>query len=102
MTPGDDAMEAERVCVCDRCFRNGKNVRLKSGDRCPECGSWAARFIDLPSPPASAILPDHSFTPNITGCICPPTSEQTCQSPMCPRKNPFFRQPSSPTAGGNP
>lgn len=20
------------------------------------------------------------------GCICPPTSEQTCQSPMCPRK----------------
>lgn len=21
------------------------------------------------------------------GCICPPTSEQTCQSPICPRKN---------------
>lgn len=20
------------------------------------------------------------------GCICPPTSEQTCMSPMCPRK----------------
>ena len=20
------------------------------------------------------------------GCICPPTSEQTCQSPICPRK----------------
>lgn len=20
------------------------------------------------------------------GCICPPTSEQTCQSPTCPRK----------------
>lgn len=23
------------------------------------------------------------------GCICPPTSEQTCQSPTCPRKNPL-------------
>ena len=21
------------------------------------------------------------------GCICPPTSEQTCQSPTCPRKD---------------
>lgn len=21
------------------------------------------------------------------GCVCPPTSEQTCQNPMCPRKN---------------
>jgi hypothetical protein len=20
------------------------------------------------------------------GCICPPTSEQTCQAPTCPRK----------------
>ena len=20
------------------------------------------------------------------GCICPPTSEQTCMNPMCPRK----------------
>jgi hypothetical protein len=22
----------------------------------------------------------------VRGCICPPTSEQTCQAPMCPRK----------------
>jgi hypothetical protein len=21
------------------------------------------------------------------GCVCPPTSEQTCQNPTCPRKN---------------
>jgi len=21
------------------------------------------------------------------GCICPPTSEQTCMNPLCPRKN---------------
>lgn len=23
------------------------------------------------------------------GCICPPTSEQTCRNPLCPRRNPF-------------
>lgn len=22
-----------------------------------------------------------------TGCICPPTAEQTCKSPTCPRKD---------------
>ena len=25
-------------------------------------------------------------TPQHQGCICPPTSEQTCQNPICPRK----------------
>ena len=25
------------------------------------------------------------------GCICPPTSEQTCESPFCPRQNPMTR-----------
>ena len=29
------------------------------------------------------------------GCICPPTSEQTCQSPLCPRK-PVSQKASSP------
>lgn len=23
----------------------------------------------------------------VMGCICPPTSEKTCEAPMCPRKN---------------
>lgn len=23
------------------------------------------------------------------GCICPPTSEQTCENPVCPRRNPL-------------
>lgn len=31
--------------------------------------------------------PTPVFTP--PGCICPPTSEKTCEAPMCPRKNPF-------------
>lgn len=25
------------------------------------------------------------------GCICPPTSEKTCENPICPRQNPFKR-----------
>lgn len=25
------------------------------------------------------------------GCICPPTSEQTCGNPLCPRKAPNFQ-----------
>lgn len=25
--------------------------------------------------------------PYMPGCICPPTSEKTCESPACPRKN---------------
>lgn len=31
----------------------------------------------------------HCMSPpqdTLRGCICPPTSEQTCQSPLCPRK----------------
>jgi hypothetical protein len=34
------------------------------------------------------------------GCICPPTSEKTCENPSCPRKNPFKHptNPSPPTA----
>lgn len=32
------------------------------------------------------------------GCICPPTSEQTCQGPMCPRRAPrLARVGKSPT-----
>lgn len=30
-----------------------------------------------------AIIP-----PIMQGCICPPTSEQTCQNPHCPRQAP--------------
>jgi hypothetical protein len=44
----------------------------------------------------------YSFTPNHVGCICPPTSEQTCQSPMCPRKNPFHQRPQHGGTGDMP
>ena len=33
------------------------------------------------------------------GCICPPTSEQTCQNPTCPRK-PVTIKVRAGTAGG--
>jgi hypothetical protein len=38
-----------------------------------------------------------TFTPQ--GCICPPTSEKTCEAINCPRKNPF-RSSLSGAVGG--
>lgn len=35
----------------------------------------------------NAIATSKSVTPAY-GCICPPTSEQTCASPICPRRPP--------------
>jgi hypothetical protein len=43
------------------------------------------------SPPAPVIHPP--------GCICPPTSEKTCESPVCPRKN-HLRSFGLTTTGG--
>lgn len=39
------------------------------------------------SEPSKYTLPP-SPSPTLTphGCICPPTSEQTCGNPLCPRK----------------
>lgn len=38
--------------------------------------------------PGYTLPPSPVFYPNPPrGCICPPTSEQTCQSPTCPRRN---------------
>ena len=45
---------------------------------CPRCDGG---FPPIVVPP---IL--HGQT--LPGCICPPTSEQTCGNPMCPRKSP--------------
>lgn len=40
--------------------------------------------------PPAGYIPMWSSGPTYVpqGCICPPTSEQTCQNPMCPRKGP--------------
>ncbi len=35
------------------------------------------------------LLREIADKPTPQGCICPPTSEQTCQNPLCPRKDPM-------------
>jgi len=42
--------------------------------------------------------PVPTFTPQ--GCICPPTSEKTCESLCCPRKSPFKQMQGSAVVGG--
>lgn len=50
---------------------------LRTSAGCPVCDRTP--IYNMPAPP--------TFTP--MGCICPPTSEKTCESICCPRKNPF-------------
>jgi len=57
----------------------------------------AHHCITYPCPlcyPAQPVFPfGHGYTLpmapifNAQGCVCPPTSEKTCESPSCPRKN---------------
>lgn len=47
---------------------------------CPQHGMYYPRCPQCP---------EQSYKPPPRGCICPPTAEQTCQSPTCPRKNPL-------------
>lgn len=49
-------------------------------------GHWIERERDLG--PVRPSVPDlaKAFRTQITGCICPPGSEMTCQGPTCPRK----------------
>jgi hypothetical protein len=57
------------VCITYPCRRTSAG--------CPVCDPPASLppYIPAPSP---------VFHP--PGCICPPTSEKTCESPTCPRK----------------
>ncbi len=41
----------------------------------------------LCQPPQWQLPTQPVYTTGPQGCVCPPTSEQTCQSPICPRKN---------------
>lgn len=34
-----------------------------------------------------------TYVPHQPGCICPPTSEQTCQADFCPRKSVMSHRP---------
>lgn len=60
------------------------------GCHCADCINNGNRFMPLTPAPGQVAGP---YTPQSIGCICPPTSEQTCESPACPRQNPFNRKP---------
>lgn len=40
-------------------------------------------------PPMQPYVQPFGLPATPQGCICPPTSEKTCENPTCPRKNPF-------------
>ena len=68
------------------------------------CGmtSGGCTYLDCPNRPSPSSYPPTTY-PNMApvqtmplsfppqGCICPPTSEQTCENPYCPRQNPLTR-----------
>lgn len=56
------------------------------------CGGHAGgcSFADCGLNPNRITYPGALPAPQQTtplGCICPPTSEKSCESPICPRKN---------------
>lgn len=52
---------------------------MTAAGTCQRCGLGAQPYYQLPPAPVIHQL----------GCIYPPTSEKTCESPICPRKNHF-------------
>lgn len=48
------------------------------------CISWPCPLCQPHLTPRYSLPPTPVFHP--PGCICPPTSEKTCESPTCPRK----------------
>ncbi len=56
--------------------------QIDSGGNCGICG--VKNFGRNQTTPTFCF--PSTFGPPM-GCICPPTSEKTCESPICPRKN---------------
>jgi hypothetical protein len=50
-----------------------------SDQDCPGMQKRRSKIQPLPHPALLGIS-------GVMGCICPPTSEQTCMNPLCPRK----------------
>ncbi len=59
-------------------------IAATTGDPIP---CWCGRHHWPLCPPMVAVNP---FIPP-QGCICPPTSEKTCENPSCPRKEKDWR-----------
>ena len=79
-TPGGPVMN---VCTRVPCFMDSAGY----------CSSCNPRPFYAPNPdpfrPGAVPIPMGQPTSPPHGCICPPTSEQTCEGPLCPRRNPF-------------
>ena len=63
---------------------------------CPACNPGGFDLAPKPITPGRV-----DFVPQ--GCICPPTSEQTCRNPLCPRGGAPLAQglPFVPTGTGS-
>jgi hypothetical protein len=59
--------------------------------------AWLHEHCPKPAAPsASPPAPPFAITLLPVGCICPPTSERTCGSPICPRRHPHWPEPPEP------
>ena len=61
---------------------NACNCYMPRPGGCPACNP--IQPVARPDPFAPVVRP----SPWVIGCICPPTSEATCQRPDCGRKPP--------------
>jgi hypothetical protein len=62
--------------ACTRCGKGGPGYYCANLD-CSHCPAYVPPSWPIPHPTQSTL---------VMGCICPPTSEQTCMNPVCPRK----------------
>jgi hypothetical protein len=66
---------------CPKCnLRSGQTCSDRDCPGLAKAMGQAFRMNPLPDPALRGIS-------GAMGCICPPTSEQTCQGPLCPRRN---------------
>lgn len=63
------------------------------------CGDPYCPMKGVPLPGSYQPMQPMFSPPPPMGCVCPPTSERTCESPCCPRQNPFKRPGSIGTSG---
>lgn len=66
------------------------DCQMTSAGTCHRCGLG---HLTYHMPPAPVFQP--------AGCICPPTSEKTCENQMCPRKG-FKVSASGPSGSALP
>ena len=50
------------------------------------CKVWPFTCSGVPDMSGTGAFTVYPIAPQVQGCICPPTSEKTCESPTCPRK----------------